>query len=1468
MTLSIFKNLGFHPVTEQWFSRTFKAPSPPQLSGWPEIAAGRNTLILAPTGSGKTLAAFLWCIDELFRLGLKTDADDFARNISGVHTLYISPLKALNNDIHYNLQLPLRGITGVAEEMGIAPPHIRAAVRTGDTPPALRQSMVKKPPHILITTPESLYLLLTSDSGRRIFRNLRYLIIDEIHAVCGNKRGVHLSLSIERLMALTEREPIRIGLSATQKPLSRIAAFLGGLGYDPAMEQHTPRPVAIIDAGQQKAMNVRVISPVKEWSNLPDATVWPLLIDQLYELIVGRRTTLVFVNMRAQTEKIARLLNEKHRTLTGETAELALAHHGSISREMRYDIEARLKEGKIPAVIATASLELGIDIGSIDLVVQVQSPGSVSSALQRVGRSGHLLDSLSEGIIIPLYQADLDDCLALAQAMTERDIEETTIPENALDVLAQQIVAEVSMRSLPRRELFNLVRGSYCYRHLSESAFDQVVDMLSGRFGHIELRALSPRLTWDRVNDMLIARKGSRLSAVRNGGTIADRGYYGVYLEGAKTRLGEVEEEFVFESKIGDIFFLGNNEWRINEITRDRIMVTPLGSTKPRAPFWKAEPMYREFTTALKIGAFRRRMLLDADQAAGHLADVETTAALFEYLKRQQEKTGAVATDQQIVVEYYRDSVNEPHVFIHAPFGGRVIGAWATALASILEKRTGAQVQFTYDDDAMLFRMLDAETLPPFDKLMMLPFTELHSHLVETIDKTAMFLVRFRHNAARALLLPRSGLDKRIPLWLQRLRAADLLQAVRQFPDFPILVETYRDCLEDLFDIISLEKVVNDIRAGTLTVSYVHTASPSPMTAGLTFRFLSEQMYDYDKFRTAAHAANISSEFLADVLSRQEIPTIVTAQAVQTAEDHWQFKTPERRARDAEDLFAVIAALGPLSMDELAKRSAADPQPWLDALAAQNRIRVSNDGWESPELSSTPLERLRRFLRRRGPQTLPEIQHRLELSEDELLAHLRRLYDDKEIVRGRLVIDSEKEQWCDRDNFAMLYRQAVAQRRLELQPADRASFLSFLLNWHHLTGAETAIPQLVQQYAGFSFPLHTFERDILPTRLRLADASHLEELNALIQSGEIIAIGAQESDGALYKIRLNTRGQESMFSNRDEKEQAAQTLDADSRQVYDFLRENGACLHRDICDGAGLLPAHIDEALSLLARRGLACCDHYPTFVAVLQRGKSADTAPQSDWHAEIRKPWSSLQGRRLLPKRAMAERLSLRHGRWFLTTSFAVMGKPMDARQAEHQTRLLLLRYGVVVKEFYRRETGLLPWPRLFQVLKKMEWSGEIRRGYFIEGLSGMQFASNPAVELLQKLREKPAPQLLTTIDPALPFGGLLEWGLIDEAGAQVPVTRAAANHLFVSERPLVYLENFALRLWTLAGDESADLRLLAEQIKHWLRLPEPFRPRKKIEIAQINGQPASASNHAACFTEQGFEIDGDSLLLWPSKI
>ncbi len=1018
---------------------------------------------------------------------------------------------------------------------------------------------------------------------------------------------------------------------------------------------------------------------------------------------------------------------------------------------------------------------------------------------------------------------------------------------------------------------------------MSETAFNNVVDMLSGRFGDTELRALQPRITWDQINDILIARRGSRLLSVMNGGTIEDRGYYGVYLEGANTRLGDVEEEFVFESRVGDIFFLGNNEWRIAEITRDRIMVSLRGSSKPRAPFWKGEPMYRDFATSRKIGAFRQD-LFDSEIVSPQKwhTDANTVSTLKDFLQRQKEHTTELPTDHNIVVEYFRDSVDEPHIVIHAPFGGRVIGAWATALGSALEKRFGLQVQFTYDDDGMLFRLLDADEPPDIEKLLDLSFENIKEFLIEAISQTPMFIVRFRHNATRALMLTKSRTDKRIPLWLQRLRGADLLQAVRDIRDFPILLETYRDCLQDLFDIDALKIVLDEMKSGITKVHYVHTASPSPMTAGLMFRFLSEHMYDYDRFRTTGHAAEISSELLADILTRGDIPTIISPDVVAAAEQYWLYLSAERLAKDAEDCFEVIDKLGPISFDELLQRCAEHPQEWINELSTTNRIVSLNDQWMSQATYSLLVEEnkreiVRRFLRRSGPQTTGQITEQLSVEIENLESLLLSLHKEREIVRGHLVIGSDEEQWCDRDNFALLYRQAISARRKAHEPGDRSTFLQFQLHWHHIAKNDVLVQGILHQYAGMNFPLGFFERELLPLRLR--DNQNVQsQFKELIEAGEVIQIAAKSEIGR-YNIRFNLRGQEHFFRSKSEFDALADELENDTKTVYLFLKENGASPHRDMRDSAGLSAVQIDEALTQLARLGLASCDHVPSFLALLQNDPAPQSKIESSWQQHTTQPWVRSQpGRSRRPyiaKHKIQSRLHQRKGRWFLTSSFAVMGKVIpENKRADIQARLLLRRYGIVVKEFYRREQGLVPWYRIFQILKKMEWSGEIRRGYFIKGLSGVQFATDDALRLLEKINTnelalKNAPYLISTIDPVLPFGGQLDWELADEKDHKITVTRSGSNHIYFSgAEPIVYLENFALRLFfTNKADEEnrADLPAL---LKDWLRFPEPLRPRKKIDIAQINGRPAAKHELSGLFQENGFEIDGHGLVLWPSNL
>ncbi|MGH7600649.1 MAG: DEAD/DEAH box helicase, partial [bacterium] len=748
----------FHPAVSAWFTQTFGKPSPPQERGWPEIAAGKNVLILAPTGSGKTLASFLWCINDLLERSLATDKDTFEKNhLGGIHTLYISPLKALNNDIEKNLQVPLAGIRETAVQMQIDLPQIRVLVRTGDTPSEVRQKMLKRPPHILITTPESLFIMLTSDRAREMYRTVKYVIIDEIHALCGQKRGVHLSLSLERLAHLCRRDFVRIGLSATQRPLERIAAFLGGQNWEKANSKKQtanveldemllasnpkPRPVTIIDCGQKKDVDLKIISVVEDYGNLPDDSIWPSITEKLYGLIQQHRTTLIFTLMRAQAEKIAKRLNDWHHRQTQASEELVQAHHGSLSKEVRLEMEDKLKRGELRALAATSSLELGIDIGSIDCVVQLGSPKSVSRAMQRVGRSGHLISATSKGRFFPLYRHDIGDLAMIAHGMFDGAIEETQVPENCLDVLAQQIVAAVSVDEWNPDELYQLVRQSYCYRQLSRSLFDSVLDMLSGKYPSDDMRELRPKISWDRVNNRLIARRGARHAAIMNGGTIPDRGYYGVYIADTNIKVGEMEEEFVFESRIGDIFYLGSSEWRITSIEHDRFWVTPAHAERPRPPFWRGDSFYRDYETGLRVGEFRRKVQdrMALPEALNWLMenfamDRWSAENLLAHFDKQIESTGALPSDQQIIVEQFYDEVGDPRLFVHSVFGGKVNAPWAFALQHKMEELTGAEVQSQFDDDGLMLRFIDTDRPPALEQFLSLTPEEIEERNLKALS--------------------------------------------------------------------------------------------------------------------------------------------------------------------------------------------------------------------------------------------------------------------------------------------------------------------------------------------------------------------------------------------------------------------------------------------------------------------------------------------------------------------------------------------------------------------------------------------------------------------------------------------------------------------------------------------------------------------------------------------------------------
>jgi len=1506
MSEDVLDSVGFHPVIKRWFKQRFAYPSPPQQHGWPSIAAAKHTLILAPTGSGKTLAAFLWSIDQLFRQSLSVETHQFSENRSGIHTLYISPLKALNNDIHRNLRAPLTEIDLLARANDIEVPQISVALRTGDTPSYVRQSMLRHPPHILITTPESLYLLLGTERGRELFRELKYVIVDEIHAISNNKRGVHLSLSLERMMALCRNEPVRIGLSATQKPLERIAAFLSGQNYDNVNGICVPRPIQIIDCGQRKDIDLKVTTPVKTFSELPESSVWQAVYHNLYELIQAHKTTLVFAGMRAQTEKIARALNQIHRQVAGDpAAELALAHHGSISREARYNIEARLKAGNIPAVIATASLELGIDIGSIDLVVHLEAPRSVSGALQRVGRSGHLLAATRKGRIIVLYPADLDDAVAIARSMVAADIEETCIPENALDVLAQQIVAEVAVKSWNFDDLYHLVLGSYCYRELPLSAFRSVVTMLCGTVADIPLQALNSRLNWDRVNNRLIARRGSRLAAMLNGGTIPDRGYYGVYLENANVKLGEVEEEFAFESRVGEVFFLGNSEWLIKLILQDRIVVGPVAAINPKAPFWKGGILFRDYSTSSKIGEFRRILLerMDRGQAEQWLmqecsADENTAHNLVDYFTRQRKRGRKIATDRQVVAEVTIDRGGNPLLMLHAPFGARVNGAWAIALSAALEQHFLTQFQYSFDDDGILIRLPETTEPLPLEKLFTLSASEIEAYLIKALPQSPVFLVHFRYNAARSLMLPRSHPGKRIPLWLQRLRASDLLQVTSKHKEFPVIVETYRECLQDVFDLAALKKISGEIESGRIRCKFVYTSIPSPMAAGILFKFVSVYLYEADHSRQPREGLNVSSEILEEILEGSQVPALLTPELILQAERRWQHLDPYFQAATAEDLFSIIEKLGPIGEENLVSRCKVDPKPWLEELKAADRINLSEQTagnksqrvWSlnqiKPEVPDADAQAdlsasVQRYLRARGPVTIDRIETDLALPQPLISDTLNRMLADKQVVRGRLVEGLVEEHWCDRHNFTRLYRTAVARRRTVQHPADRNMFNRFLLKWHRIAQPEQSWREVFQRYRGYRFPPDFFESEILKSRYsgtRLsAWQDRLAEFEAHISNGEVIVHSGRNGETGRRYVEFRMRGEGSLFGDKQVLMDAANNLNSSAKIVFDFLHENGASYGRDLESGTGLTPAVLHQALKEMAEKGLVSCENYQSFMIAFQSAANPSTLRRSPLISRpqgIRSKGPRPRGSsRAELRQKLQHRSRIQDSRWFLTTSFAIMGKPIDKNQrVEQQARLLLQRYGILVKEWYRREQGLLAWYHLFQVLKRLEWQGEIRRGYFVSGLSGVQFALPEALELLEKVCQTPIsgdghPILLSSLDPALPFGGGINWGQIDSQGNFLKLIRSASNHLALVDGEIVMAgENFFQRILILKDLSQHTWHLMVNRLQEYMRMPYPVKPLNRIEIHQINNLAAATSPLANYLQEAGFEKDGARLVLWPS--
>ncbi|MGB6163985.1 MAG: DEAD/DEAH box helicase [Pseudonocardiaceae bacterium] len=1165
----------FSPATRDWFAGAFVAPTPAQEGAWRAVAAGEHVLVVAPTGSGKTLAAFLWALD---RLAVAEPPDEPTRRC---RVLYISPLKALAMDVERNLRSPLAGIQQAAHRLGLPAPDIRVGMRTGDTPADQRRAFARTPTDVLVTTPESLFLLLTS-AARESLRGVHTVIVDEVHAVAATKRGTHLALSLERLDALLEKPAQRIGLSATVRPIEEISAFLAG-----------GRPVHVVQPAYAKTIEVTVHVPVPDMSALGElpggevpggevtgeasgvvehrASIWPAVQRRVLELVRAHRSTIVFTNSRRLAERLTAGLNEL--AVEEPPDVIAKAHHGSMSREQRTLVEEELKSGRLPCVVATSSLELGIDMGAVDLVVQVEAPPTVASGLQRIGRAGHQVGAVSRGVVFPKFRGDLVSCAVIAERMASGAIEALRYPRNPLDVLAQQVVAMVALDPWTVGDLAALVRRAAPYSALPDSALHAVLDMLAGRYPSEEFGELRPRIVWDRISDELRGRPGAQRLAVTSGGTIPDRGLFGVMTpggaDGAGSRVGELDEEMVYESRVGDTFLLGSTSWKIVDITHDRVIARPVPGEPARMPFWKGDAPGRPLELGRALGAFVRELSsagADAARSRIEAAGLDGWAAdnLLTYLREQREATGHVPDDRTILVERFRDELGDWRMVLHSPFGAQVNGPWALAIGARLRERRGVEAQVASADDGIVLRLPDAldahgaEVLPTAEDVLLDP-DEVEQLVIAEVSASALFASRFRECAARSLLLPRRDPRRRTPLWQQRQRSAQLLTVASKYEQFPVVLEAMRECLQDVYDLPGLCELMSEVRARRVRVVEVTTASPSPFARSLLFGYLGMFLYELDAplAERKAAALALNSTLLAELLGTEAIRELLDPAVLVELEAQLQRIDPDWRARDVESTADVLRALGGLTEAEAAQRGIASE--WLATLSATRRaITVQIAGqrrWIAiedagrvrdalgvalpvgvPEAFSEPVadplgDLMLCYARTRGPFTAAVAADRFGLGTAVTSAVLDRMTRAGALVRGELrpvTLGGGGTEYCHPEVLRRLRRASLARLRAEVEPVEQAALGRFLPAWHGISswdtqgersgparrprGAPTSEDVLgaVEQLAGAPVPASALESLLLPARLPGYSPALLD---ALTVSGEVRWIGCGSLPG-------------------------------------------------------------------------------------------------------------------------------------------------------------------------------------------------------------------------------------------------------------------------------------------------------------------------------------------------------------------
>ena len=1450
---------AFSPAVRAWFAASFPEPTAAQQLGWPPITAGDHTLICAPTGSGKTLAAFLSAIDALVTAHTPDDRTRRTR------VLYISPLRALAFDVEKNLRAPLSGIGLAAERIGQTVVAPEVAMRTGDTAARDRQRLVRRPPDLLITTPESLYLMLTSSAAETLV-GVETVIVDEIHALAATKRGAHLAVSLERLEALTARPPQRIGLSATQRPLEEVARFLGGFS-SPGL----PRPVTIVDAGIGKPLEVEVVIPVEDMANPPETTadgrparasIWPSIYPRILEQVLAHRSTIIFCNARRQAERLAAKLNE----LAEERqvgVDLVKAHHGSLAREQRIVIEDELKRGTLRGIVATSSLELGIDMGAVDLVIQVESPGAVSRGLQRIGRAGHQVGEPSRGTIYPKHRGDLLEAAVVARRMLDGRIESTRYLRNPLDVLAQQLVAHVAaVGETPVSELAALVRRTATFADLSDEQLANTLDLLAGRYPSEEFSELRPRVVWNRVTDTVRARDGSKRLAVTSGGTIPDRGLFGVFLPDGK-RVGELDEEMVYESRPGETFILGASTWRIEDISFERVTVTPAPGEPGKMPFWHGDRPGRPLELGRALGEFVRELReLPADKATALLRgdyalDELAASNLLQYVNEQAEATGVVPDDRTIVVERFRDEIGDWRVCLLSPFGTPVHAPWAMAIERRLADRYDLPVESMWGDDGIVLRLPEAADELPAEAFMIEP-EDIDELVVSTLPQTALFSSRFRECAGRALLLPRRRPDRRTPLWQQRQRAADLLAVAAKYPTFPILLEASRECLQDVFDVPALREVLGQLRSRSVRVVTVDTTKPSPMAQSLLFNWIAAYMYEGDAPLAERRAAALAldRDLLRDLLGAEELRELLDPGVLADVELDLQRLSDGRRARSADELHDVLRRVGDLTAVELdlrTERSAAEPDGWLADLVAEKRaieVVVAGEprfiaaddaaryrdglGCALPlglpaaftEPVPRPIEELvARYARTHGPFTEREVADRLGIPESRVLGALTALEADGRVVRGEFRPDGVRREWCDSDVLRQLRRRSLATLRREVEPVEPEALARFLPAWHGIPaerrGAD-AVVEAVGLLAGAPIVASTLESDVLSARVDDYRAAQLDEL---CTSGDVLWLGAGAIGSNDGRVRLCFADQLALLAPGWEVQQRRDGAVHDAIRLA--LGERGASFFGQLKTAAPATADHeLLAALWDLVWAGEVTNDSLAPLRA-MTRGGGARAARRDT---------------RMRPRPGRLSRIGppAGAGRWSLV---APLLAPAPApTEAAHALALQLVeRHGVVTREAVLAEGVVGGYAAVYGVLKVLEERGQVRRGYFVSGLGAAQFALPGAVDRLRQARSAAeeaagaiaAPVVLTATDPAQPYGGTLAWP--DSPGR--PARTAAALVVLRDGVPIAWYDRRSYHLVTFphTRDDRTWAEALADQVRAG-RL-------RKVELRKVDGEPLAES-------------------------